>query len=205
MNKTETAISMLKNSHEMIEGALSLQKSAMNELNQEFTEPGEDITDHLPTLDEAIKLREENKKLKEENEKLNSYGQEQHDHYENEILNLKEELKKRTKLSKDEFWELLKMNQEKDTRISELEVKVDELKEELEVECATNVDQKCEDLQKEIVELKKQIPKKPRKCFSYNDKQVLKGLVDRCDITMPDPSLTELSGEEYRLLTRLLK
>ena len=97
------------------------------------------------------------------------------------------------------------MNQEKDTRISELEVKVDELKEELEVECATNVDQKCEDLQKEIVELKKQIPKKPRKCFSYNDKRVLKGLVDRCDITMPDPAITEFTGEEYKLLTRLLK
>ena len=100
-------------------------------------------------------IKEDYEKLQKENEKLNSNGQEQHDHYENEISNLKEENE----------------------------------------------------------ELKKQIPKKPRKCFSQKDKACLRrvrdilGEFNADDKASDDPMANTwfADDETLKLLDRLLK
>jgi len=62
----------------------------------------------------------------------------------------------------------------------------------------------------EIEDLKNQIPKKPRKCFSYNDKQVLDDLLIAGDPEHPDYDPDErqflsLTTAEKKLFRRLLK
>ena len=62
----------------------------------------------------------------------------------------------------------------------------------------------------EIEDLKNQIPKKPRKCFSYNDKKVLDDLLIAGDPEHPDYDPDErqflsLTTAEKKLFRRLLK
>jgi chromosome segregation ATPase len=131
-----------------------------------------------------------------------------------EFNKLKEENENRSTLSKDEVRELLRISEHRLKQIDELfdatDYPVDIIgdgysKVDAIYEWVHNRDE-------EIDELKKQIPKKPRKCFSYNDKARLSRVRDILgsfsddDKASDDPTEDDWYDDEtLKLLDRLIK
>ncbi len=173
-------------------------------------------------------IKEKYEKLQEENEKLNSNGQEQHDHYENEILDLKLEneklintltsdVKKQFQGQMDEF------KKERDCVVdfcNHVEEYMTHWADGNPPPSASNSCLGCrlggflefhnlaqktqikgyEKLKEENENLKKQIPKKPRKCLSQKDKETLGSILFWVLMKKDDENLEV----KVKLLERLL-